>query len=504
MKKIIITICFLTALVSCEDTINITQPGELGISNAFTNVDDLAAGIFGVYATANTSTEIIFTSRFTDEVSIGSSNGGQSVTLHEGILNPNSGEAFTIWQSSNYQIIFRANTLLAAADGITPEPGEEDSFNRTVAEALTLRAYAFSRLLAYFGEDLEDDASLGAIIIDFPANASTQLPRGTVGETYDLIFADLTRAEDLLTQAGTAFDRFRVSVDFIRALRARVANYRGDNAMATANANAVLANFSLPTVGNETNYRDLWSDTPGAASNEIILNLDVTLNSGPALGQIFNTNSSDLNGGPQFEMSREVFNILEQNFTNNGDVRRNVFVDPTSLISPTYNTTDINPRETDQIIVDKYPGDTFLGGLAGGLRNDQKVMRTVEMHFILAEVAARNGDFAGAATQIDLVRNARYTTPVTTPAYNNATEAFADILLERRLELYAEGHRYIDIRRLGQLAGVGYDRDPIDCTLFQAPLCDRPSTDIETQYMPIPLLEFTGNPAVAGQQNPGY
>jgi hypothetical protein len=202
-------------------------------------------------------------------------------------------------------------------------------------------------------------------------------------------------------------------------------------------------------------------------------------------------------------MSRVVFNTLQANFDSNGDVRRPVFVDPTSNISSTY-TTDLNPRESDELIVDKYPGDLLLGGLAGGLRNDVKLMRTAEMHFILAEVAARNSQFTEAARQVDLVRNARYTTPVTTTAYTSRQQAFADILSERKLELYGEGHRYIDIRRLGETANVGYDRDPVDCTLYQAPLCDRPATDIETRYMPIPLLEFTGNPAIAGQQNPGY
>lgn len=502
MKKIIIALSMMAVFASCEDATDIIQPGELGANAAFVNTDDLATGIFGIYSSASTTTEISFTSRFTDEVAIGSSNGGQGLDLIEGILNPNTGAAFTIW-SSNYTLIFRANTLLAAAENITPDEDEQALFDETIAQALTLRAFAFSRILAFYGEDLEDDSSLGAIIIDFPADASTLLPRGTVGETYDLIFDDLNRAEELFASAGTPQDRFFVSGNFVNALRARVANYRGDTGLAMSSANAVLANFSLPTEGVEEDYRAIWQDVPGEGAGEIIFNLDVTLNSGPALGSLFNTNRSDLDGGPQFEMGRDVFNRLQANFDSNGDVRRSVFVDPTSNISSTP-MTDINPRDSDELVVDKYPGDELLGGLAGGLRNDIKIMRTAEMHFILAEVAARNGNFEEAADQVDIVRNARFTTPVETPAYSSAQQAFADILLERRLELFAEGHRYIDIRRLGIRANVGYDRNEVDCTLYQAPLCDRPATDIETMYMPIPLLEFTGNPAVEGQQNPGY
>jgi hypothetical protein len=502
MKKILITLSIVALFASCDDATDITQPGELGAGAAFVNVEDLATGIFGIYSTANSTAEISFTSRFTDEVAIGSSHGGQSLNLHEGVLNENSGEAEGIWQG-NYRIIFRANTLLAAAQRITPTAGEQAIYDQTVAEALTLRAFAYSRLLAYFGEDLEDEASLGTIVLDFPANASTALPRTTVGDTYDFIFSDLQRAETLFDAAGTSYNRFYVSQRFVQGLRARVANYRGDTNLAASAANAVLSTSTLPATGSVADYRSLWQDTSGAAANEVIFTLDVTLNSGGALGSLFNTNGSSLNDGPVFEMSRSVFNILEANNTSNGDVRRQVYVDITSNISTTPDA-DTNPRDSDEIVIDKYPGDTALGGLAGGLRNDQKVMRTVEMHFILAEVAIRANDFTEAARQVDLVRNARYTTPVTTPAYTNTEAAYADVLLERRLELFVEGHRYIDIKRLGQRADVGYDRNSQDCSLYQAPLCGRPSTDFETQYMPIPLLEFTGNPAVAGQQNPGY
>ncbi|PRP65720.1 hypothetical protein BST86_00755 [Nonlabens agnitus] len=489
-------------MYSCEDATDIIQPGELGESAAFVNTNDLVIGNFGIYSLVNSNTSIAFTSRFTDEVSIGSSHGGQDIAIHQGILNENSGYAEALW-ANNYRVIFRANSLLAAAENIVPEEGEQEAYDEAIGTAIALRAYAYSQLLAYYGEDLLDDSSLGVILIDFPANASTSLPRSTVGETFEFIFDDLETAENLLISANTEFNEFLVSRSFIQALRARVANYRGDNSLASSNANAVLANFTLPTEGDEEELSEFYGDVPGAGGDEAIFTLEVTLNSGPALVSLFNTNASDLDGGPIFEMSRDVFNILQSNFESNGDVRRNVYVDPSSEISATP-MDDVNPRDSDQIVIDKYPGNPILGGLAGGLRNNNKIIRTAEMHFILAEVAARTAGFTEAARQIDLVRNARYTTPVVTPAYTSASEAFTDILLERRLELFVEGHRYIDVRRLGALAGIGYDRNPVDCTLYQSPLCDRPATDTETQYLPIPLAEFTGNPAISGQQNPGY
>ncbi len=82
------------------------------------------------------------------------------------------------------------------------------------------------------------------------------------------------------------------------------------------------------------------------------------------------------------------------------------------------------------------------------------------MYFIRAEALTAAGDLPGAAAAILAVRTARtFRGPAPTlPVYYSATAAWADILYERRLELCFEGHRYIDLKRLGTLANVGLDR----------------------------------------------
>jgi hypothetical protein len=149
-------------------------------------------------------------------------------------------------------------------------------------------------------------------------------------------------------------------------------------------------------------------------------------------------------------------------------------------------------------VIGKYPGS---GGIVQ--LNDVKIFRSVEMYFIKAEALAAVSNFAGVAAQLQLVNTARFvagTAPViAVPATQNA--AFAEILKQRRIELCFEGHRYLDLKRLGVKAGVTIDRNTVDCSAYDA--CSIPNTDYRFT-MPIPGSEIGANAALKGQQNPGY
>ena len=80
MKNIfkIIFACLLVTVTSCNDAIEITQPGRLGAENAFRSVTDLQSGLLGAYNFLDTTYEIGFTSAMTDECYRGRDNGGQN------------------------------------------------------------------------------------------------------------------------------------------------------------------------------------------------------------------------------------------------------------------------------------------------------------------------------------------------------------------------------------------------------------------------------------------
>jgi hypothetical protein len=133
--------------------------------------------------------------------------------------------------------------------------------------------------------------------------------------------------------------------------------------------------------------------------------------------------------------------------------------------------------------------------------NDIKICRLSEMYLIKAEAQVALGDLAGAASTIKQLRDARFNKPQPLPSYDNATAGYADVLLERQKELAAEGFRFLDLRRLGPLAGLsGLERDPRDCELANG-ACSLPFSDYRWT-LPIPQDESNPNPGV--EQNPGY
>jgi len=95
------------------------------------------------------------------------------------------------------------------------------------------------------------------------------------------------------------------------------------------------------------------------------------------------------------------------------------------------------------------------------------IMRNEELVLIDAEAKARTGDAAGAVLDINVVRAsaglAAYAGGMT------EGELVDEILNQRRYSLFAEGHRWIDMRRTGKLGELPIDR-PDDDVWEQFPI----------------------------------
>ncbi|QBA64925.1 RagB/SusD family nutrient uptake outer membrane protein [Muriicola soli] len=496
-KKLFYLFGLVTVLVACNDAIDIDQPGRLDADAAFENVADLQAGLFGVYANYDLSGEIAFSSIFTDELSIGFDNGGQGLADYGFVLNAGSTAPASFWVGA-YGAINSANRLIEAAEGITPEAGEEAQYNDIVGQSYFLRAWAHWFLMEYFTTDYTDDSALGVIALDRVPTIDEQLLRNTNGEVYALILADLDRAQSLIG-ADTSDPTF-ANRDAVTALRARIAAYRGNYTLAATLSQQLLDKYGI---ANRAQYEAMFLDTD---NTEIIFKLERTNNdpydgqgatgspaAGGWAGARFAFVDATLSGSPYFEMGRSLFNLLDP-----ADIRYDVNVAPTSVIDPDYATNN-NPA-TDILVIQKYPGSE-----GQPLMNDLKVFRSSEMLFIRAEAYADAGSINGAtnstAALLKQLNDARFGTDTALPVFANETEAFAAILDARRIELAFEGHRYKDIKRLGARANQGVLKDPIDCAFNGA--CTLPATDFRFT-LPLPIVEFNANPGLREQQNPGY
>ena len=488
MKKIYILIFVSAFLASCENALNIEQPGILVADKAIESVSDYNAALLGVYNRLDHTREILFNSVFTDELSIGYVNGGQNISLYSHILTPNSGLSFNLF--SNYYItINQVNKLLKAGENLNVKSDELINLNNIKGQLLAIRAYAHFQLQCYFSTDLTDDNSLGVIKLDWiPQSPTIEVPRSKNSVIFDFIESDLNTANSLLKND---FNRIFISKDFITALRARMAAYRGKYSLAEKLTSQLLAKYSLP---GRTQFFEMFDDTNDTG---VIFELERTvgdsfarqgIGGGGFVGSLFAFKGSDMDGAPFMELSRSLFNLFDED-----DIRKSRLIDPSSKVDPTY-ATNPNFKNDDILIIRKYPGHENQP-----LMNDLKIFRISEMLLLKAEAKIAQNDLSGAAILIKQLQDARYSSPQPLPVFISKTDAFDLLLKERRKELALEGFRWLDIKRLGKEAGSTINRDPVDCNLYNA--CNLENTD-HRFTLPIPLREIDLNSLLS--QNQGY
>jgi len=223
----------------------------------------------------------------------------------------------------------------------------------------------------------------------------------------------------------------------------------------------------------------MYTDTsPG----ESIFKLSRVVNNNSIPGLFYFNFSTTGPIDPFLFASKQLYNTFAT-----GDIRRTVIY---GSITPG------SPEERNAV----FPIRKYIGSADGPRINDVKLFRSSELKLIIAECKARNTDLLGAATEVQQLRSNRILGANPLPSYANLNAALTDILLERRKEFAFEGHRYLDLKRLGSEINVGIDRLAEDALSFNAPT-SLPAGDYRFT-MPIPTSEISANPTIV--QNPNY
>lgn len=196
-----------------------------------------------------------------------------------------------------------------------------------------------------------------------------------------------------------------------------------------------------------------------------------------------------------------VLDFLEDSFMDlNGDLDKGIYYvfseDQNDLPNPLYfpqNASDAGARiVVPSFIINAEAGDDRLeekvserdqpitfDGLTGNYdffdyesrTDDIPIIRNAELILLYAEANIFLNDYGEAVQALDIIRNAASLPDYSGPETEQAL--IDELLMQRRYELYGEGHRWIDARRFGILGTL--------------PLA-RPGDDVFIQF-PIPLTE---------------
>jgi len=532
-KKGIILLLALTGLfISCNDAIDIKQPGEQNNEyDVFRNAADIKRGISGIYIALPGESEIAFSSVFTDEVSIGRDNGGQGLISGEYgfFMQPGNAYATGFWDSY-YGIINRVNRLIILTDDLleTASGDELRALKDNKAELLGLRAYANLKLFSYYTPDYTNPAGLSIMKVDFVPSATSlteHVGRSTVSEISKFIIDDIDEALATRQSTWNQLHYYYLTAGVLNSMKVKLYSMTQNYTEMIPLAEDILTG-GVYRFATASEYVSMFEKDPNQPSSELIFKLARPLGSGGAVASAWYSGAVGINGSFFYEMGRSLYNSLDEldpsNFGTDftvarNDVRYKVNLQTGTSVATNYNSLpQAQYVAQDILLIGKYKGQS--GAFPASQKNDIPVIRISDIALLLAEARATNGQIALSSTDPDdivgnystvanIIYNIRYfrsnNGQVVMPTITSTASAFDAILNERKVEFAFEGHRYLDMKRLGQRANsLGFQRYAKDCIVNGT--CDGLPADSYKLTMPIPTTELNSNSIIRGQQNPGY
>lgn len=402
--------------------------------------------------------------------------------------NANSGNVFYPYDFY-YEQIRMANTIIMNAPSV---PGDQAAKDKVMGEAYAFRGQSYFMLAQIYAKRYVkggNNTQMGLPIrLD---NGFEPLERSSLEEVYKLINDDLAKSAALL--AGKArSNKSHFNENVAKGLQARVALVQGRYGEAATFARAARQGFALMSnaaykagFNDATNGEWMWGYSPIENTSDYFGNFHAYMSR--------NYNSSQIRQAPKV-----VNNLLYNKFPST-DVR-------TQVIDPTGNhlglLTEINDKGAivkkksyASYTLFKYTSQKFLVNDQSVSLGDVPFMRAAEMYLIEAEALARDGKEAESkAVFLELEKNRN-------PAYvaSAATgQAYIDQIMDsRRLELWGEGFRFLDLKRLNMdldRRGANHNDVVTNNVLFV------PSTDSRWTYL-IPQDEINASQGAIKQND---
>ena len=377
-----------------------------------------------------------------------------------------------------YRIIRNANTIINGADEAIGDP---EIIKAAKGQALVYRAWAHFELVQLYASRYEGGSTNNQLGVPIKLTAdNVPQARATVEEVYAQINADLDEAMDLLSNY-TRPNRSHLDASVAMGLKARVALVQENFPEAAQFARDARAGYELMTNAeylsgfNDYNNREwMW----GSHIQE-----DQTLffaNFGAYMSRNFS--SANIRTNPK-AISSALYNQIPET-----DIRREVW-DPTGE----HNNLPAGITLPNNFQRHPFTSQKFIAAGTADSRMDVVYMRAAEMYLIEAEALARQGNAGAAQVLFDLVspRDSEYTLST-----SSGQQLLDEILLYRRVELWGEGHRFKDLKRLNlplDRTGSNHQSNLVE-NLFEVP-----AGDLRWTYQ-IPQREMDANPLMV--QNP--
>lgn len=345
-----------------------------------------------------------------------------------------------------YRVISNANKIINNIDGAEGEAADKSYIK---GQALAYRAFCYFNLVQMYGKRYVnggDNSSPGVILR--LENTSDNMPRATVEEVYAQINSDIDEAIALLEDCGVArADKSHINAAVAKGIKARIMLTQARWSEAAAMAKEAISESGATLDDNTyttTDYRMsdakstewLWAKISQADQEGTLRHLHAFIS---------NSNASYNRNTP-----RCIYNKLYDKISDT-DTRKGVWFPEAQ--NKKKSPAPVFPKNGNRY---NYMSNKWLvpEGSDQKTAGDVAYMRLPELLLIEAEALARNGNDSEAAAvlyQLAVSRDKHYTLSTLT-----GDALIDEIMTQRRIELWAEGFRWFDLKRLN----MNLDRGP--------------------------------------------
>lgn len=488
---------FMLLTSSCSDEfLDISPTNEIAEETVFTTANNLMSAVNGMhrnmYVRQNESqgnngytAQMITYDLMGEDVIFPTTGNGWFVSelrwLHTDNENATTnGYIWNFW----YSMIKNANNIIVKGSIVpTSDVNEEKVKSNAIAQAHAYRAFGLFQLVQTFAKSYNAATAatdLGVVIrLDPDDNAPKA--RATVQEVYDQINADLTEAASLMTGLKVN-NNSHISINTINGIMARVALVQKDYAVATSKANeartglALMSNAAYKTGFNDySNPEWMWGIHIVDDQTDYFGNFMAYMSR--------NYSSSQIRSCPKV-MNQALYDFLPAN-----DVRK-------AVVDATGNHTDLSLPSN--FTTTTYTSEKFLAKSTSVSLGDVPFMRVAEMYLIEAEALFNIGDEAGSKAVLQELLNNRTNNTYTLASSGQAY--YDELLKHRRAELWGEGFRFFDLKRLNaNLDRTSANVPNIVASVLSGGLTTVAPSDSRWQWL-IPRQEINANPLM--EQNP--
>lgn len=454
MKKIIYIILFSAVLFSsCSEELDLQPISSATTETFYKSTTDFISGVNSVYNDLKAYPDrLLNLSETRSDNLYAVSDGG--VRDWEGInsfhktisANPYISEAWL----SDYNGIYRANVVLSKLEESGSVITDATLRKRLEAETKFLRAFYYFDLVRLFGK---------VPVITTPVSVADALtiPRSPVTDVYTQIISDLQFAVTNLPETYATADKGRVTKFAAQGVLAMVYmtrsgptyNIEGPGlglnewSQALTLLNSIIASGKFSMV---TKYADIFGFA-NENNAEVLFDVQYITGQSPVLGSTFpwvlvpdtwfQSNGKAVQGGLTI---RPVSNLLISSFET-GDVRKDFSIVPTY----TYNgTVEDRPFFRKYVDLTKVPSNRLDWPI------NFIVLRYTDVLMLKAECILNGA--TGTQDEVDAIVNSVRKRAGLTTTVSGVTKA--QLMTERQKEFMAEGSRWHDLVRSGQVETV--------------------------------------------------